>query len=314
MTIGIKNEAGFSAEDNSRALRIIADLARDHIDHTLSGKHNREKVSLGLQGDQRFNAVTLTLGGRCDYTSDFDFQPAVNGGLGIKMSSKSLVKINIGYGVNVPTFGQLYQPSHGSIDQVRGNPDLREESVWTVSAGIDFNYAKGRNLNVTLFHEKTDDKIVYQDGADLMKKPVNIDGAYRRGLELSAGWEMTPTARMDISYVWQQSENRENDQDLTYTPDHKLKAKLNWCLPTKTRMETTVSYVSRHYSDLENSSEKSVSGYTTLDLKIIQPICCKACQTEWVLYIENLLDREYETHYGYPDDGFRFTLGLNVDF
>ena len=314
LTIGLKNETGFNAKDNSRALRIIADLARDHIDHTLSGEHNREKASIGLQGDQSVKAVTITLGGRCDYTSDFNFQPAVNSGLGIKLSPKSLVKINIGYGVNVPSFSQLYQPSHGSIDQVRGNPDLQEESVWTVTTGITFDGAKGRRLEATLFHEDTDDKIVYQDGEDLIKKPVNIDGAYRRGLELSAGWEMTPMMRTDISYVWQQSQNRENDKNLTYTPEHKFKVKLNWRLPTETRLETTALYVSRHYSDLENTSEKSVSGYTTFDLKMIQPIYFKTCRTEWVLYIENLLDRDYETHYGYPDDGFRFTLGFNVDF
>jgi iron complex outermembrane receptor protein len=119
---------------------------------------------------------------------------------------------------------------------------------------------------------------------------------------------------MDLSYVWQRSRNRENEEKLTYTPAHKFKVTLNWALPTKTRMETTITRVSRQFSDLENTAERAVYGYTTVDLKIIHPIHFQKCHTEVFVHLVNLLDEEYEVHYGYPDDGFRAAAGVNVEF
>jgi len=214
----------------------------------------------------------------------------------------------------VPTFGQLYQSSHGSIDQVRGNPDLKEENVWTVSAGMSHRFSKERTVEVTLYHEETDDKIVYQEGTDLIKRPVNIDGAYRQGIETVVNWQLASTASFDFSYVWQHSGNQDNDKALTYTPEHKFKVTLNWTLPTKTRTETTLTSVSRQFSDLENTSEKTVDGYTTVDLKIVHPIHIQKYQTELFVHLVNLLDEEYESHHGYPDDGFRLTAGVNIEF
>lgn len=314
LTYGVKNETNWSDENDRWALRLAANLARDNIEHTLSGDHHRELASLGLQGDRNFPSVMASLGLRCDYTSDFGFQPAANGGVSIPLGTNSQIKINTGYGVNVPTFGQLYQSSHGSIDQVRGNPDLKAESVWTVSAGLSHGFSKERTVEITLFHEDTDDKIVYQEGSDLIKRPVNIDGAYRQGVETVVNWQLTSTAGFDLSYIWQQSRNRENDHALTYTPAHKFKVALNWALPSKTRTETTLTRVSKQYSDLENTSEETVDEYTTVDLKIIHPMPFQKCKTEIFAHFVNLLDEAYQSHYGYPDDGFRVTAGVNVEF
>jgi iron complex outermembrane receptor protein len=314
LTYGVKNETNWSDENGQWALRLASHLSQDNIEHTLSGDHHRELGSLGLQGDRNFDSVTASLGGRCDYTSDFGFQPAANGGVSIPLGARRQAKINAGYAVNVPTFGQLYQSSHGSIDQVRGNPGLKEERVWTVSAGMSHRFSKERIVEITLFRENTDDKIVYQEGADLIKRPVNIDGAYRQGIETVVDWELGTTVSFDLSYVWQQSRNRENGGELTYTPTHKFKLTLNWRLPTKTLTETTLTRVSRQFSDLENSPEKSVDGYTTVDLKIIQAMPFKKCKTELFAHFVNLLDQDHESHYGYPDDGFRVTAGANIEF
>ena len=127
-------------------------------------------------------------------------------------------------------------------------------------------------------------------------------------------WNLAAGAALDLSYVWQQSRNQENDKALTYTPEHKFKATLNWALPTKTRTETTVTSVSRQFSDLENIAQKKVDGYTTVDLKIIQPIHLQRSQWELFVHLVNLLDEDYQVHYGYPDDGFRVTVGATVEF
>lgn len=314
LTYGVKNETSWNSEDKKQTWRVTAKLAQDMIEHTLSGDHHRVDAFLGLQGDRRFDAATVSLGGRCDYTSDFYFHPAINGGVSIPLGDRNQIKVNAGYSVNVPTFGQLYQPSHGSIDQARGNPDLDEERVWTVSTGFSHRFGKDSAVEITLFHEDTGDKIVYQEGVDLIKRPVNIDGAWRQGVETVMSWKPVPSLSIDLSHVWQQSRNREFDTTLSYTPEQKFKATLNWIMPTRTRMETTVAHVGHQFSDLENTSEKDIDSYTTVNLKMIQPIAFKKCPMEVIVFFENLLDQDYEVHYGYPDDGFRITASLKLDF
>lgn len=314
LTLGTKGETDWRTEDNTWSFLLSGILAEDRIDHTLSGDHHRTHVSLGLQGDRTFDALVTTLGARCDYTSDFRFQPAADGGVSIPLGDRSRIKLNAGYGVNVPTFSQLYQPSHGAIDQVRGNPDLQEERIWTASAGTSFRFSETRTLEITAFHEDTDDKIAYQEGTDGIKRPVNIDGAWRRGVEAAATWAMTSWLDLDLSHVWQKTRNRQTGTELTYAPNHKFKASVTTTLPTRTRLETTVTSVSGFFSDLENTADKKVDGYTAVNFKILQPVSFQACKAELSILFENLLDEAYEFHYGYPDDGFRLTAGITLDF
>ncbi|MBU0969160.1 MAG: TonB-dependent receptor [Proteobacteria bacterium] len=85
------------------------------MDHTLSGDHERALASLDGVYTARFSPFILTAGLRSDYTSDFYFSPGANGGLSYEIRQTSLIKANAGYSENIPSFGQLYQPSHGSM-------------------------------------------------------------------------------------------------------------------------------------------------------------------------------------------------------
>jgi iron complex outermembrane receptor protein len=313
VTYGVKDETSWSPEGGLWAFRFSGDLSGDRIDHTLTGEHHRENASLGVQGDRNFSAVIATLGGRMDYSTDYGFQPAADGGISIS-GGKNRLKVNAGYSVNIPSFSKLYQPSHGSIDQVRGNPDLEEESVWTVSAGFSHDFSDKRSVDVTFFHEGTIDKIAYQEGEDDIKRPVNIDEVWRRGVETTVSWKLTDAVAMDVNWICQESCNRDTGGSLTYAPDQKFKMALDWTLPTGTRTKTALNCVGSQYSDLENSQEKKVDGYTTVDMKIVHPVTLEKCRMEFSLQMENLLDKAYDVHYGYPDDGFRVTAGVTFDF
>ena len=83
-----------------------------------------------MQHDREIHDFTISLGIRGEHTNDFGYFPALRGGISYPLGWETLLKANGGYSVNVPAFNQLYQPSHGSIDQMRGNPDLDEEEVY----------------------------------------------------------------------------------------------------------------------------------------------------------------------------------------
>ncbi len=312
--IGVKGDYNWAQEGDKWVMRIGGMVEHNAVDHTLSGDHHREKLSAHTQLDWEFDDFTTILGLRGDYTSDFGFFPAVSTGLSCAIGPDSLLKTNIGYSVKVPTFGQLYQPSHGSIDQVRGNPDLSEEKVYAYDLGFEHKFSQNYIFEATLFRTDTHDLIIYQRGTDLIYRPVNIDRAYRQGLEISFKMKLSSKASVDFNYIFQESKNEETDGELTYTPRHKGKITGKYILGTGTRLEAILRAVGDQYSDPENTDSKKLDAYSFIDLKIIHPVSIKSISGEVFVNFNNLFDTDFEIHHGYPDDGFRFVSGLNLNF
>jgi iron complex outermembrane receptor protein len=314
LVLGVKNEITWKTGPDGVSFQLITGASENQIEHTLSGNHTRETALAGFQSEISGKKFKASLGARCDYSSDFDFQPAGHAGVNFFIRPDTRLRVNGGYSVNIPTFGQLYQPSHGSIDQVRGNPDLTEETVLTLSAGIIHEFSNNRTAEIIFFREDLEDMIGYEEGLDSIKRPSNIREALRQGMEALLSWKLTDTARLDLSYTLQSTENKDTHRDLTYAPGQKFKAGVKWTSPLETRVEASFSAFGSQFSDLANSAEKKVSGYQTVDLKLIHPVKLKSIHTEIFLLFENLLDEAYETHYGYPVDGLCATLGLTMEF
>ncbi len=315
LKVGVKQETTWSEKSGVWDLRIGGLLERDDLDHTLTGRHHRTMVDLSSQYDQRFGPMTGTIGIRGNYTNDFDFNPGVTGGLGYALSEKTILKGKAGYSVNLPTFGQLYQTSHGSIDQVRGNPDLDKERTWSYDFGIEHRFSKERLVQATFFGAETHDLIMPVRGSDKIYRPANIDRAWRRGIELTLkyGWEMGFTA--EINAVFQESRNDDTGEDIPYTPKAKLKASVQYILARfKTRLEVVVRHESSRFSEAENLRDQRLDPYTVMDMKVIQPFSMQGYAGECFVRVNNLFNETYENHFGYPDDGIRVATGIQVRF
>ncbi|MBU1397757.1 MAG: TonB-dependent receptor [Proteobacteria bacterium] len=313
--LGIKPETQWSDAPEIWGLRVGGILEREDVDQTLSGEHHRVSSGLSVQYDRHFNPIDGTLGLRCDHTSDFGFNPGGSAGLGYGLSEKLLAKINAGYSVNVPTFSQLYQPSHGAIDQVRGNPDLDSEKIRSFDLGLEYRSGKDRVFQIAVFRADTRDLISYQRGNDLIYRPVNIDNAYRQGIELTIKQVWENGLGVDIGCILQDSENRETGNQLPYTPRGKVKTTVKYTIPEwRTRLETTLRYEAGQFSEAENRVLEKLEDYTTMDIKMTQPFSMMKVASEWFLQVENLWDTGFEIHHGYPDDGLRFSSGFNLMF
>jgi len=153
-----------------------------------------------------------------------------------------------------------------------------------------------------------------RDPKDLFYQPINISRAYKQGVELSIKYKWKKDASIDISYILQESKDKETDEDLIYTPKHKAKITGKYVLATNTRLEAILRAVSDQYSDSENSDSNKLDDYMNVDLKMIQPLTLKSLPGEFFIHIQNLFDTDFEFHQGYPDDGIRFVSGLNLNF
>jgi len=313
--IGLKLDTTMSREDGSCDLRVGGMAEWNGFDHTLSGEHNRLRNGLSSQYDRRFGPLTATVGLRADVVSGFGFNPGFSAGLGWGITDKLLLKARGGYTVNVPTFEQLYQTSHGSIDQSRGNPYLKEERVWSSELGIECNFGKNRLLQLTLFRADTIDLISSRRGADKIYRPVNISGAVRQGIEITGkyAWETGLTA--ETSFIFQGSRNEDSGKELPYTPSIKLKNTLMYAIPRlKTRLEGTIRYEGGRFSEVENIPSQRLAGYAVVDLKATQPFSILGNAADCYVKVDNLFNESFQSHFGYPDDGLRFAAALQVRF
>ncbi len=310
---GVKGENNWYDQENIWEFRLSAIVEREEVDHSFSGAHHRVTTGFGAQIDRRWQSFTATLGGRGDYSSDFDLNPGFSAGLSYAFRQHWLAKVNTGYSINIPTFNQLYQPSHGSYDQVRGNPDLDEEKVWSYDAGLEYRPDKRRLFQITFFRSDTSDPIMHQRGTDLIYRPVNGDNAFRQGIEANVKYGFLMGMSMDLDMIVQNSQFCDTEKELPYTPRYKLSGTLQYALPgLNTRLETTLRYTSEQYSESENHADEKLDDYFTMDVKAVQPFKIKTKAAEWFLAIENLFDTDFEIHYGYPDDGIRFVSGFNL--
>lgn len=102
--------------------------------------------------------------------------------------------------------------------------------------------------------------IIYARGGDLIYRPINIDKAYRQGIDLTVkqGWKNG--IGLDLSCIWLDSENRQNGNELPYTPREKLKTTVKYTLPEwRTRQETTLRYEAEQYSEAENNVQEKLN-------------------------------------------------------
>ncbi len=311
--IGIKGDTNWSDEDGNWAVRLGGLLEKDDVEHNISGDHHREKYAIHTQLDRAFDKFTFSFGIRGDYTNDFYFSPAYTTGASYAFSKNLLLKSNVGYSEKIPSFSQLYQPSHGSVDQVRGNKDLDEEKIYSYDLVLENKINQWINLETGLFRTDTHDLIIYERGEiDRIYRPVNINKAYREGVEVSLKINIKNLADLDLNYILQKSKNRATGGKLTYVPENKFKATLKFSLKTATRVEMIFKALSHQYSEPENKKTERIDSYTCTDVKIIQPFKIKSINTDFFVYFQNIFDEDFEFHHGYPDDGFRVVSGVNL--
>ncbi len=312
---GLKADTTWTAPDESWEGRLGVLSEWNTIDQTLTGEHERFRNSLSGQYDRRFAALTTTIGLRGDVTNDYGIEPGFTAGIGWGVNEKVLIKISGGYTVNVPTFGQLYQTAHGSIDQTRGNADLDEERIWSYDLGIEYRPTKDALFQITLFRTDSADLISYQRGGDLIYRPMNIADAWREGIELTGKSPLCAGLSSETSLIVQHSENSATGQQLPYTPKVKIKQTLRYSLPgQKTRLEGTLRYEGRRYSQVENRAANAMGAFATLDLKASRTFTLRGVNCDGYVTVENLFDRRYQAHYGYPDDGIRVIAGVQARF
>ncbi|WP_430420760.1 TonB-dependent receptor family protein [Methylibium petroleiphilum] len=108
--------------------------------------------------------------------------------------------VSAGEGFESPTFGELaYRPDGGS----GFNNGLKAQTSKQIELGAKWrDDARGLAADIAVFEARTDDEIGVATNAGGRSTFQNVGSTTRRGVELGAGWSITPHWRTALALTW----------------------------------------------------------------------------------------------------------------
>src|SRR5690554_3378821 len=189
--------------------------------------------------------LALTLGARYDDHDAFGGHVSPRAYLVWNTTENWTLKGGVSRGYRAPDVNDLHEGVNGATRQGQvltiGSPDLEPETSTSTEFGVYYDNLAGFNANMTLFHNRFDDKIASSDPVTYAGHPtipdgtysqqINIDEAVTQGMELAASWQFAPRWTLSGNYTFTDSEQKSGEnkgEPLTNTPRHLANAKLNW--------------------------------------------------------------------------------------
>ncbi len=255
-------------------------------------KVNRDKYSAyaGLLGNIGKHSLQANV--RYDHVENADSDTTGFLGYGYNLTPSWKLLASVSTSFLAPSLDQLYNLSWG------GNKDLESEHSTNYEAGIQ--YAKGKDLiRLSVFEWHTRNLIGYQAG-----KYTNIGRAKSTGVELNMS---TAVLGVDVgtNLTWQNPKNQETDAKLDRRAEifgslTVSKTLGQWYLGGD--VQFTGHRADKFYTSATGNRDVRLPSYALVNLNARYNI-----NKNVSLYarIENLLDKDYETAYGFnqPDRG-----------
>lgn len=214
------------------------------------------------------------------------------------------------------SFGRFYKKPElmemfGVYPGVLGNPKLRDETALRFEAGgFVMSPSKKTTLRATYFDSWTENGVFWIITAAFMK-PVNMDRARIRGVEMEL--ESTPTSfmRTTLHATFQDTKNRSSlpyyhNNMLPGEPERSYFAELQLLLPLHFDISWMTEYRTKIYSDDANltvqpavATHKAALGYNPLK------------KTRLIFAVDNITDETYRsiyTPFPVPGREYKFTI------
>jgi vitamin B12 transporter len=218
------------------------------------------------------------------------------------------LKASLGSGFTSPSLYQLFAPatSFGPV----GNPLLRPEHALGWDAGFEQSLAGGRALlGITWFENSFRDLVDFDYAAGY----VNIGRARTRGLEASA--ELRPAgggSRFLVSYTRLAAHDLGSGEELMRRPRDKFSAEAGFRVFRGLDLAARALWVGRRLDrDYGAFPYPTVAlpGYVLLDLALTKTL---GSGIELFARVDNLLDVDYQTVWGYGSPGRTLRTGFRL--
>lgn len=286
------------------------------IEGVATEKFKHRQTALFAENEWRITKdLALTLGVRQDDHSVFGGATSPRAYLVWNSTDQWTFKGGVSKAYRTPGLEQLFEGVVGYTgqgkNQTLGNPDLKPERSITSEIGAYFDNLNGFRANATIFNTNFEDAISSQSldpvvigGVTINRsRPINVDEATIRGLELGSSLEFAKDWKLSANYTYIDSEQKSGinaGKPLNSTPKHTVNAKINWQASPALNLWGQAKYTGERYrlEDTGTSRSKATlgnyKGYSLLDIGGNYKVN-KSLTFNMAIY--NLLDKNFADYY-----------------
>ncbi len=284
----------------------------------------------------------LTLGSRFDHHEKFGthWNPRIYGVYHI--NDQFSLKGGVAKAFRAPSIRELSESYITSTERgagvIYGNPNLKPETSINEELSLIYN-RDDLNVSLTVFNTDFKNKLTSHDTGRTdsatrarLYEYSNVGKANIKGLEMSAHIPFNPHWNMDLSYTYQHSK-RKSDEDLSAsrvslrglpldnTPKHSASAKLNWMANDNFSAYTRLAYKGKQiWANPRNGDNRNRyrtrAGYVTLDVGGTYQFSPNVSLNVALLNLTNQIGERVNTNGGSwtVEDGRRLWTNLNITF
>ncbi len=245
------------------------------------------------------NDWEFTAGIRYDDYNDFGDTWNPRAALVWSARHDTTVKLLYGQAFRAPSFAEFRNQNN---PVALGNDELDPEEIETFEFALDYRPLEEIRFGANIFHYEWDDIIRFvQNGPTATAQNVGQQKGY--GLELEMEWLPSSSLSFLANYAYQNSEDKDTDEDAGDAPHHQIYARANWEFLPNWTITPAVNYViDRDRPPMDTRQE--LDDYAVVDLTLRS----KAFSENWefALAARNLFNSS-------PEEPTTATAGISND-
>jgi outer membrane cobalamin receptor len=228
-------------------------------------------------------------------------------GLIYALSENSSFHFSIGKKSRFPTLKELYSEYIGSNVP---NPNLRAENSISTESGIKFISREKYNGTITLFYDNIKDLIVNVPLGNGERKLDNIGKVISGGIETALRITY-PVFSYEINYTLLKMKNvspNRTSNYVEYHPEHRLNLLFSSKIKYGFHFYSELFYNGKQkYINLDTGEWGTLTDYGLVNVKISKSFLNNSVY----LRINNVFDVNYQSEFGFPQEGRNFMIGID---
>ncbi|NLD37726.1 MAG: TonB-dependent receptor [Desulfatiglans sp.] len=242
-----------------------------------------------------------------------DDDDSLNGILGLTygLTDKTELHVSAAKKTRFPTQKELFSAYQ---DTAIPNPNLRKEESINYEAGISSAVPFESILDFTLFYSDVTDLITQITVGEDLDFNDNIGEASYKGFEFSLSNTYFDKNKIQLAYAYVDAQNESPDRDSDYlpeTPKHQFKITDLITFNDYLSLLVKARYDKGQKEEKRNGDWVELDDYWVFDIKGMFQMT-KNFQVN--MSLQNLLDENYSTGYGFPREGRSLFIGLEANF
>jgi len=273
---------------------------------------DQELHSVYLQDEIDLAPVVVVLGARLDAHEEWGEEINPKASLMYTLSEGLKLRASVGTAFKAPSLLKLYGDGWmmGPF-LMHSNPELEPEKSVGYQAGIEYAVNRDVDAEVSFFRNDIEDliveRIVYGMPLPFDIYWENVEKAMTQGVEVNLKTRLSDGISARIGYTWLDTEDKDTGNELTYRPEHKLFAGLDFRIRSAgLGLHLETKYTGERWEDDDNT------------LRLDDYWICNASLTKELgehvqafVRVDNIFD-ERNIEDEYDIDGIEFLAGVRM--